>query len=106
MRHGKKKPPVFGWRFSWIRSTATGSNPLDRLRREMEQPEVGLRPAIHGSDASMSAHETPRPCALLLPAPKRLRFQRDHRAEGAARGMREARRRREAHVLLEGRQPG
>jgi hypothetical protein len=49
MRHGKKKPPVFGWRFSWIRPASTGSNPLDRLRREMEEPKAVLGAAIHGS---------------------------------------------------------
>jgi hypothetical protein len=39
----------FRWRFSWIRrAAATGSNPLDRLRREIEEPEEVLEAAMHG----------------------------------------------------------
>jgi hypothetical protein len=49
----KQKTASFGWRFSWIRSTATGSNPLDRLRREIEEPEEVSGAEMHEANASI-----------------------------------------------------
>jgi hypothetical protein len=49
LRHpAKKKPPVLGLAVFVDSVVTSSSNPLDRLRREIEEPEKIRGPAIHG----------------------------------------------------------
>src|SRR6185312_2064033 len=110
-----KKPPVSRLAVfrDWLGSRS-GSSSLDRLRREIKEPEKIRANGAHGRNASIPADETPRlPPRGARPAPRgrrrsapRRNLQREPRSEGHARGVRAARSRREAQLLLARRRPG
>src|SRR5689334_650064 len=76
----EKKTASSRWRFSWIRASSSGSDPLNRQGREIGEPEETGGPAIHDPNASIPAHESPRSPRL----PRRFRGER----RGARRGRR------------------
>src|SRR5258706_14996342 len=101
----------------FVDSSATpGSNPLNRPRREIEEPVKESAAAIHGANASIITHEAP-PChRLRMRLLRRSRGashegaragrQRDARGGGDARGVRPRGSGGEAPLPLEDRRAG